>query len=107
MKDSKSQALGRKKMGDNYNRRSSKEPATSMDKKLSQKHLEDSVEFNERHARDHAKLLKEDEHKMKDVKSKALKKKLKESEEYNEDHIKKHKESAEEDRELLHKRKEA
>lgn len=88
-----------------HERRSAKQPATELDKKLGDKHLKDSIEFNERHAKDHRKLLKRDEAESKRVKSKALKKKLKESEDYNEDHMEKHEENAEEDREELHKRK--
>lgn len=88
-----------------HERRSEKQPATQEDKKLGDKHLKDSIEFNERHAKDHKKLLEHDKHEVKKVKSKALKKKLKESEDYNEDHLEKHEENAEEDREELKKRK--
>jgi len=88
-----------------HERRSSKQPATEEDKKLGNEHLKDSIEFNERHARDHKKLLEHDEAEVKKVKSKALKKKLKQSEKYNEDHLEKHEENAEEDREELKKRK--
>lgn len=87
-----------------HERRSSKQPTTELDKKLSEKHLKDSIKFNEHHARDHKELLKHDEQEMKHAKSKALKKKLKKSEEYNADHAKKHDEDAEEDKAELKKK---
>jgi len=100
----KSNALKKKVV--EHEGRSEAQPATASDKKLGQKHLVDSIKFNERHAKDHKKLLEHDEHEIKKVKSKALKKKLKESEDYNEDHLKRHEENAEEDREEMKKRKE-
>lgn len=105
--NAKSLALGKKKMGSNHERRSSAEPVSPKDKKLSKKHLADSVEFNMRHARDHEKLEREDMKEMRKAKTEALKKVLKGSIHYNRSHTEKHLESAKEDRKLLHKDKEA
>ncbi len=103
----KTLALGKKKMGSTHERRSPKEPETAVDKKLSQEHLRDSVQFNKRHAREHETVLKEDERMLKSTKTKALRKKIKKGIEYNKDHIKKHEESAKDDQQLLEERKEA
>ncbi len=102
----KSLALGKKKMGSNHERRSSVEPVTEKDKELSKKHLEDSVQFNVRHAKDHEKIEREDVKEMRGAKTKALRKQLKGSLKYNRSHIEKHLESAKEDRKLLNERKE-
>jgi hypothetical protein len=107
MANEKSKALGQKKMGDKYNRRSSKEPVTAEDKKLSNEHLEDSVQFNKRHAEDHKKLMDKEKESVKKAKSKALKDKLKKAEEFNEDHMEKHEESMKEDEALLKKKKQS
>jgi hypothetical protein len=107
MKNDKSLALGKKKMGSNHERRSSKEPETAPDKKLSQEHLRDSVDFNKRHAREHETVLNQDERLFRKARTKALKNKAKEGIEYNKDHIKKHTEAAKDDEQLLKKRKEA
>lgn len=41
--------------------RSETKPVTSEDKKLSKKHLKDSIRFNKDHAQEHLKLMKKDE----------------------------------------------
>ena len=75
-------------MPSSIKKRSSKKPTTEADKKLSIQHLQESVKFNKKHSKDHAKLLKKGG-----------------SKSYNKDHIKHHEKAMKEDQKLIKERK--
>lgn len=69
-------------------KRSATKPITKADKKLSVKHLKDSMAYNKRHIKDHKTIEKKGG-----------------SKKYNEDHIKEHQKQLKKDKKLLEKRK--
>lgn len=77
-----------KSMLEGAKKRSSVKPVTKEDKKLSIKHLKETVKFNKKHAKDHQKAIKNGG-----------------SQKYNKDHIKHHEKAVKEDLKLIEDRK--
>lgn len=83
----KCRTCGRTHTGPHKAMRSAVKPVTQADKKLSVKHLKDSVDYNKRHIADHKKVEKKGG-----------------SKKYNEAHIKGHEKAMEKDEKLIQER---